>query len=201
MPGPSAQEKGASMKRALLLALFVALLSLPAFGAGESYPSTLIDQGCTDSYDTPAAVAEPNLVIEPPEQVSGSADGTCDLDSRILTGALTSDTTFGPLRGGRSACIYLFADGNTVTGGDTKWTIDVYIKQPHDGVLQVLEQGTLITGNLDVLFLLGVSTAHNPSIASIELLTARLPEQFWLTLDLDTATSWTGELSMARCWF
>ncbi len=194
------------MMRRFYCAVFVAMVAFWFASAAHavdetSYPTTLVDAACTDANDTVSGTATGYLVQYTEDVVGGGANGQCDHDNRILTGALSADTTFGPFVGGKGACIYLFADGNTVTGGDTKWTIDVYMKQPHDGVLQVLEQGTLLTGSVDSVFVLGISTQHGPSIAAKEILTARLPEQFWLTLDLDTATSWAGELSMVRCWF
>ena len=184
------------MKRALLLAWLVALLPLPALGAGESYPSTLVDQGCTDSYSVPAAASESNLVIEPSTQTSGSADGTCDHDNRILTGAITADTTFGPLRGER--CLYIFADGNTVTGGDTKWRISVQAKQPHDAVLQTIHTFAEATAAADdILLVADMTAAEGGSVTAVADM--HLPDTWYLLLDLNTATSWTGEISMVTC--
>ena len=181
----------------LELALFALLaFTLPAYGAGEVYPTVLVDQGCTDSFDTPAAATA--FVLPPAVQISGSADGNCDHDSRILTGALTADTTFGPLRGGKTACVLVFADGNTVTGGDTKWGIIVQVKQPHNDEMQAVDSSALLTGVTDGEFLIGLPTGY--SYGSLdESLNARLPGAWFLVLDLNTATSWTGEISLVDC--
>ncbi len=193
------QEKGIRFPLVAVvgLVLFAMLVFvLPVYGAGEVYPTVLVDQGCTDSFDTPAAATE--FVLPPSVQTSGSGDGNCDHDSRILTGALVADTTFGPLRGGKTACVLVFADGNTVTGGDTKWGIVVQIKQPHNDEMQSIDSSVLLTGVTDGEWMIGLPTGY--SYGSLdESLNARLPGAWFLVLDLNTATSWTGEISLVGC--
>ena len=186
------------MNRALLAVVLLLLLPLPALGAGESYPTTLVDQGCTDSYDTPAAQGTANRIIEPAEQTSGSADTRCDHDSRILTGELDANTTFGPFRGGLSACYLVFADGNTVTGGGTQWGIIIQVEQPHNAELENVDAATLVTGVVDAVWLIGLPSGYAFDSLT-ESLNVRLSAEWYLFLDLNVATAWTGELSLVGC--
>jgi hypothetical protein len=181
-------------------ALFAALLFvLPAFAADTTrYPATLVEQTCTDSFNVPAAATVYNM--EPAIQTSGTGDDKCDHDSRILTdAAIVADTAFGPFPGGKGLCFLVFADGNTVTGGDTKWGIAVQVTQPHDGVKQTIDSSAVLTGVTDGEFLIGLPTGYTYDSLD-ESLNLRIPQDDWyLILDLNTATSWLGEISMVGC--
>ena len=186
------------MRLAFLFIWLFVLLPLPAFGAGESYPTTLVDQGCTDDYDTPAAQGTTNRIIEPAKQTSGSGDDRCDHDSRILTDEIDADTTFGPFPGGKGACWYVFTDANTVTGGDTKWLLQILARQPHDSVLEALDDLSEVTGAADDIWSIGIPynrlTPKDQDDSQMAL-----PRPWYLLLNLNTATSWTGEISMVGC--
>jgi hypothetical protein len=187
-------------KHNILFATLFALLlfAWPAFAANTTkYPATLVDQTCTDAKDTVTGQGAFSTHIQ--DTTGGGADGLCDHDNRILTGALTSDTTFGPLRGGANACFIVFLDGNTVTGGDTKWDVIVQIKQPHNAEMEDVDSITaLVTGVSDVVYLIGLPTGYAFDSLT-ESLNVRLSPNWYLKLDLNTATSWTGEISMVRC--
>jgi hypothetical protein len=185
------------MKLRFLIAMLVALWAFPAVAVDTTrYPSTIVEQTCTDSFDTPAA--QDGGDVRPAVQTSGSGDDRCDHDSRILTdAALVADTTFGPFKGGKAACWIIFADGNTVTGGDTKWGIIIQAAQPHDLAKETLDASTLVTGVTDSVWMVGLPTGHSFTVT--EDLNLRLPRLWYLVLDLNTATSWLGEISMVPC--
>ena len=169
--------------------VLVALIAQPAIAATE-YPSTLVEQTCTDAASTTSTGYS---------QVGGSTDKKCDHDRRILTGAIVADTTFGPFPGGRSACFIVFLDGNTVTGGDTKWDVIVQVKQPHNAEMESVDSiTTLVTGAGDAVYMIGLPTGFAFDSLT-ESLNVRLPDAWYLKLDLKTATSWTGEISMVGC--
>lgn len=184
--------------------ILAALLALLLFVAGDAfavdttkYPATLVDQTCTDDNDTVSGTGAFDTFVE--NVVGGGANGKCDHDNRILTGAITSDTTFGPLRGGTNACFVVFLDGNTVTGGDTKWDVIVQIQQPHNAEMEDVDSiTTLVTGVSDVVYLVGLPTGYAFDSLT-ESLNVRLSPRWYLKLDLNTATSWTGEISMVGC--
>jgi hypothetical protein len=184
--------------------LFAALFALLLFVAGDAqavdttkYPATLVDQTCTDAKDTVTGQGPFSTFVQ--DTTGGGADGLCDHDNRILTGAIASDTTFGPLSGGTGACYIVFLDGNTVTGGDTKWDVIVQVQQPHNGEMEDVDSiTTLVTGASDVVYLVGLSTGYAFDSLT-ESLNVRLSPRWYLKLDLNTATSWTGEISMVRC--
>ncbi len=192
------------MKRLYCLAFVAACLiwfASAAHAADEtSYPSTLVEQTCTDLYDVPANITGAiGSGWSVPPQTSGSGDDFCDHDSRILTdAALVADTLFGPFEGGIGACYIIFADGNTVSGGDTKWGIVVQVIQPHDGVVESLDAASVVTGVVDAVWMVGLPTQYSYSALDEEL-NVRLPDRWYLLLDLNTATSWLGEISMVRC--
>ena len=193
------------MQKQFLLAALAAILALVFAGAASaadetSYPSTLVEQTCTDAFDAPANITGAiGGGWSVPPQTSGSGDDFCDHDSRILTdAALVADTVFGPFEGGLAACYIIFADGNTVSGGDAGWAIAVHATQPHDGVKEVLDLATEVTGVTDEVWSVGLPTQYSYSALSEEL-NVRLPTRWYLVLTLLGATSWLGEISMVRC--
>ena len=210
------------MRRALLLAILVAVL-LPIYASAqtptvsptvsptvtptasptppptspERYPTTLVDQDCQDYYNVPAA--QTGGSVAPAAQTSGTGDDRCDHDSRIVTdAAFVAGTTFGPFKGGKSACYIIFADGNAVTGGDAGWGIVVQATQPHDGVKESLDAAAEVTGVVDAVWMVGLPTEYSYSALDEEL-NVRLPNRWYLVLDLLGATSWYGEISMVGC--
>jgi hypothetical protein len=185
--------------------LFVALFALLLFVAIDAqavdttkYPATLVDQTCTDAKDTVTGQGAFSTFVQ--DTTGGGADGLCDHDKRILTGAITSDTTFGPFVGGPiMPCWYVFFEVTASTGGDTNWHPVVGVKGPHDGVVREIHSGadvSPVTG--DHIITLGSSAQHNPSGDEYQL-NAQIAREWYLILDLDTATSWTGEISMVGC--
>jgi hypothetical protein len=180
--------------------LFAALFALLLFVAIDAqavdttkYPATLVDQTCTDAKDTVTGQGPFSTFVQ--DTTGGGADGLCDHDNRILTGALTSDTTFGPFRKG---CVYLLLDPSAVTGGDTKWFVHLQIKRPHTGVLRdydIMGEAVAASGKA---YLFGAGNGQAASQIA-EVSTVPLPSQWWFQLNLNTATSWTGEIGMVSC--
>jgi hypothetical protein len=190
------------MFRLLRFVVLIALLVPVSASAETYYPTTLLDQSCTDSFDTPAAPAAATLAIneyrQKVTQVSGSADNLCDHDPRIVTGALTADTDFGPfvLPPGADG-FYLRVDADTVTGGDTDWRIMILLKIPHDGALTGVDATSDQTGAGNVLFTFGSDTTANPG-ADTEQMDAPIPAEYYVRLDFVAAgaTSITADISM-----
>lgn len=196
------------MRRFILAALLVLLIPLVASAANTNkYPDTLVDQTCADDNDVPAAVTPELTVIGGSPtihapgalvQLSGSADGFCDNDSRIIAtiaSGISADTRFGPFSMPLNyPILFGMFEGSAVTGGDTKWRVRFEILKPHEA--EFLAAGfdtTLVTGNVDLYFAAGLNT----TIAFAgEDLDAAMPRVFYMLLDLNTATSWTGDASL-----
>jgi hypothetical protein len=196
------------MRRLILLAALAVVLA-PAVHAAGSYPHTLIDQSCTDIYDVPAAytpsevtaLGGPRRVILPSAlvQVSGSPDGFCDNDSRIIYGNITADTDLGPLiLPTQSKCFLWFFNGDTVTGGDTTYDMKILAVAAHDGAKKVV--GTVeITGTGDQVYSVGA----DPNVAGGNFLeiTVPVPRPFYLRVNFEAggATLITAESSIVAC--
>ena len=178
------------MRNLAVLAILALALVAPSAYAATTYSATLVDQDCTDDASTTSTGYT---------QVCGSTDKKCDHDRRILTGAIVADTTFGPFEGGRGRCYLIFLDGNTVTGGDTKWDVIIQAKQPHNDEMESADSiTTLGVAAEDLVFMVGLPTGYAFDSLT-ESLNLRLPISWYLKLDLNTATSWTGEISMVGC--
>ena len=202
------------MKQTFLAVLLVLLLSAPAWAANtNSYPSTLMDKTCTDDNNVPAAVTPglttiggQNLITSTAiTQISGTADGFCDNDSRIVATIATpvsADTSWGPftLADGLQG-FYLFVDADTVAGPGTPndtWTININAAKPHDGVMTTIEitiaedTGGLATG--DFIYVFGSETTRNPAKGSF--MNGPLPNPFYIMYNEQSATGFTGDISL-----
>jgi hypothetical protein len=182
--------------------LFAALLALLLFVASDAqavdttkYPAVLVDQTCTDANDTVTGQGAFSTFVE--NVVGGGPNGKCDHDNRILTGALVADTVFGPLPGGRTQCIILRVVPSAVTGGDTKWRIILRIADPLAGTTADYDVGAFNPGVTTKILSFGVAGTAASTVS--EAMAGTLPNPYWLELDLETATSWTGNIYMARC--
>ena len=190
------------MYRFILYRAMLVMLAAPAWGVDTTkYPSTLVDSTCTDTEDTPAAttlgaVGFGGYIPAPTVQLTGSADGYCDHDSRILASstAIVADTTFGPFSGKGIKGFILYADGDAVTGGDTNYHIDIGVKKPHDGVVIEIDVGDDKTANGNVTFSFGTDVG-TPSQGGDRTLVP-LANTFYIILDIDTADSWAGDISL-----
>lgn len=179
-------------------ALFALLLfAVPSAHAIDEthYPTTLIDSTCTDDNATPAPAAQPSSVVRPAAQTGGTADGLCDHDARILTGAIIADTVF--TIASRSSCYLALGLGTTVTGGDTKWRLSILSEHPVTGSSADIDVGALVTGAVGNFIFIGLST--NYSASGAVFLNVPVMNPLFLELDLQTATSWTGNLSLLEC--
>ena len=191
--------------RTSLIILALLALAMPASAIDTNrYPHTLYDQACTDDNDTPAAETLPIAYFDgtynPPAtlQVSGSPDGFCDTDSRIRTGAETSDRLLGPFSSRGIRGVYPFVDADTVLDGTPTWRLSVLAVKAHDGVAQVLDQSAVMSGTGNEIFLFGtdVGDPNQPSSSPNAILEVPLPDRFILWLELMSATSITADISV-----
>ena len=188
--------------RRLILAVTVLLLAAPAWSIDTNvYPSTLMDQSCTDANDVPAAETlalayfnQSNVAAA--VQTSGNPDGFCDNDSRIKTGAIAAVASFGPFSGVGVKGLYIFVDADTVTGGTTAWRVDLYGRKPHDGVAIIHDYSTGLTGTGDVIIVQG--TDVGAASAADNSLDTGVPDIFYIKLALPGggATSITADFSV-----
>lgn len=182
------------MTRTILLALLVALWALPATAVDVGhYPSTLVDDTCTDSNDTPAAGPKG---MRPAVQISGSADGFCDHDSRIIEVAIEANAVFGPFkRAPDSRGIVIFADANVVSNDTETWKVALQVMIPATGTLTTVGLGT--ERATEALHLNGFGSGEygTPAMTGVSHIDVALPLVFYINLNLVTATSWEGLIS------
>lgn len=196
-----------------ILAVAFVLLFAGAASAIDTtkYPSTITDSTCTDASDVPAAYTPGltsiggssygSVASATITQLSGSPDGYCDHDSRILkmTGAfaLTEDTNFGPftLAPGYTG-YYLFVDAVVVHASTGDFIMFLGVKKPHDGaVFAALDSGTLQAGSADYVFAFGAPSLQNPTGETADP-DAPIPQEFYVVYDERTATSFSGDISV-----
>lgn len=164
----------------------------PPANAG-SYPATLMDSPCTDSYNVPAA--QTGGSIGPAAQTSGTGDGFCDHDSRIVSAAQTANEVFGPFRfGPTSTGIIVFVDADTVSNDTDTWQIDILMVKPDNASTMVLgssaEQSTEDAFSFG--FLPALQSADSGAGADTDV---SMQDWFYIRLTLGTATSWAGSIS------
>jgi hypothetical protein len=186
------------MRKSILL-IFVAVLVLvfasPSIARDPVgiFPQVLIDASCTDSYDVPAASVRTPFV----PQSSGSPDGLCDGDTKVLTGSLAADTALGPLGSKTFQNAILYIDADTVTGGATTWRICVNILQPWSESTFSLVLGctqTLTGTNTDGYIGLGTMFVNSTDDDLTAPIVQPLPIRFKVVVDLLTATAWAGSI-------
>lgn len=179
----------------LLVVAVVCALAFPAMAVDTtSWPTVIVDHTCTDANDAPAASAGGS--IKPAPQTAGPADGFCDHDSRILTGAIVADTTFAVPTTGN--CLLLIAVATAATGGDTAWRINIADTNLVTGTVHQLDLGASRTGNVTATMLVGTPSTYSGTQIS-ETVTMPIQNPFTFQLDLNTATSWTGAITAEEC--
>ncbi len=186
--------KGAAMR--LIFALIPLLTAAVAFAEDDYYyPNVVMSSTCTDTEDTPAGATLTALPSNRPVvQSSGSADGRCDHDSRISIGELSADATYGPLPGRPYKGYYVFVDA-TVTG--TTFRLQTFVRKPHYGVLILMDAGTgSASGTDDYIWEVGITEAGYAPSETITIIESPLPGQWWLRVDLLSATAITADISM-----
>lgn len=158
------------------------------------YPQVLMDSGCIDTNNVPAA--QTGGSIRPAAQTSGTGDGYCDHDSRVREAAITADTSFGPFKRkpGRMG-VRVFADSDVVSGDTNTWSLEILAARPHEpAVFDVVETEELATeANHVVSFgpnllydVAGVGNSNN---------NCAIPPTFYINMKFGTATSWDGNIS------
>lgn len=181
-------------RRLLFLLVALLLFSAPSAHAINEghYPAVLMDTACTDTEDTPAAEtggARPAL------QISGSGDGFCDHDSRIVAGAVTADTLFGPFSIPADANgVLIFVDADVVSNDTDTWRLIYQHKKPHDVALTTIANATQQSTEGDKVFSLNRGTVL-PQVSTINA-NLHPPAELFITLDLVAATSWDGSISL-----
>ena len=179
----------------LLIALLFAAFDASATG---NYPGILMDSSCTDTEDTPAEAQAGTFAVRPLVQLTGSLDGFCDHDSRVLSGPVTADTQFGPFKRDPGAVGFLlFVDADVVSNDTDTWQFDIKIQRPHEAVKHIIKstasQNT--EGNSLFAFLPLLQAADAGTATEIDVI---MHEVFWITLELGTATSWDGNISVMQ---
>lgn len=161
------------------------------------FPKALIDAACTDDFDTPAASTPwfPRSSYVP--QSSGSSDGLCDGDTKVLTGTLDADTDLGPIGSVNYQNGYLYIDADTVSGGTPTWRICVKILRPWTrsqwtvtiGCSESIS-GTITDGYIGLGPMFVTTTDDDAAAPMVQ----PLPKEFIVTLDLVGATDWAGSI-------
>jgi len=170
----------------------VLLWAAPALAINTThFPSTLMDSTCTDTEDTPAPVSGGST--RPAVQLTGTADGFCDHDSRIVTGAVTADTNWD-INKKDCASGFIHVDANTVSNDTDTWQIKLLIQKPHDLAFVQLENSgsQAVEGVTKYAFgQIGVTSTQIKTVMNVVL-----PAVFRIQLDVVTATSWAGNISL-----
>jgi len=173
-------------------------LALDAYAVdGDHYPNVLMDSACTDTEDTPAAQAGgPRPLI----QLTGSLDGFCDHDSRILTGPISADTQFGPFKLEPGAIgLRIWLDSDNVTADTATWTINLKVKRPHEATFYtIVSSASFATEANHVLVFVPAAQAEGGITTASQEIDIAIPEVFYLVLNLGTATAWDGNISMEQ---
>jgi hypothetical protein len=130
-------------------------------------------------------------------QETGSGDGLCDHDSRIVQAAITADTVFGPFKmppGTRG--IIIWADADVVSNNTDTWQIRIVDYRPHDNLFRPIHNPGSQSTEGAKSFIIG--PAYDKGLGSVTAtVTGNLPRPFWIQLELLSASSWAGSLSWA----
>jgi len=135
-------------------------------------------------------------------QTTGSSDGLCDHDLRIVKGPLTEDTVFSTMaRIPGQHGIVVFADADTVSNDTDTWSVRLRAYRPHEPAVAFnLCSADAIATEGNKLLGFGPPLYVNPVFTSVTMCDtpatgAALPKYWHLMLDLGTATSWGGNIS------
>lgn len=179
-------------------------IAIPALALEpQKYPDTLIDANCADNFNAGGITSVFRFATLQTE-TTGIANGKCDSDDRILTGAQTADVIKGPFSSLGSRGVVVQADADTVSGGTSSWAVCVSRDLPHEpGTYRTACCTTAVTGATDNHYFLGnlgsVVTAGNTQYTAS--VSCPIPSTFYLHLDIaggigqGDATSWAGSFS------
>ena len=173
------------------------LLAMPALAINEStWQSTLLDSDCTDAKDTVPSSWGPTGTEPFVESTTGSgANGKCDHDNRILTGALTSSQSFTAitLPAGHMG-MEIWVDADDVVADAGTWRIRLLVTKPHDDAAIVVQQFAEMSSEGNKAF---VIYPHASIVwdGDTDALDGPLPRTFIVQLSLNTATSFAGDIS------
>ena len=194
------------MKRFILFWALLVLFAAPAWAIDTNkYPHTLIDQTCTDSYNVPAAFTPsavhvlggpPQVIASQITQLSGTSDGFCDNDSRIITRDITADISIGPFSLPEWASgIILLVDVNAITGGSTDANFQFRYVRPHEAVESTYATTATISATGDLTYIVRpdpAAHAYSPSTAEIPI---ALGPGYLIRVNLISATLVTLNMS------
>jgi hypothetical protein len=199
------------MKRFILFWALLVLIAAPVWAADTNkYPSTLIDETCTDLYDAPAAYTPGLTIIGGPSapissaalvQTSGDPDQFCDNDSRIVAVAVTAldaDVVFGPFRLAEPYIgIHLFVYVSDATGGTTAFRVQFESIIPHTGAVKTI-YAINDTGVDDYFYIIGGRPYTDGTILDDDDIHVPIPEVFYIRMDFIAggATSITTAMSL-----
>jgi len=184
---------------------FALLLPLSASAVEPAHwPATLIDFNCTDSFNAGSSFVW--LTSTYTVQTSGTADDLCDSDNRVVDGsaAITSDWTSAALSLPPDANgFYIHANSQTATGGSTDWNVCIMAETPEEpGTNRAaccVTATPFIVGAVDKFYwvgIMGVGPGSPWQVSTDAAVQCAIPKNFKVKLDLVTATSWTGNLSI-----
>jgi hypothetical protein len=178
----------------LFAALFALLLfAWPAFAVDTTrYPSTLMDNTCTDTEDTVGGQGYGSMFV----QTTGSADLLCDHDLRIAKSA-DADITWGPfnLKPG-SIGILLYVDADAVSNDTDTWRTDILIYSPHGEANISWANTTEASTEGDKTYSYANMLLATTIGASTEEIDVAFPVgEFYIQLNLNSASTWAGGIS------
>jgi hypothetical protein len=175
-------------------ALLIALIAAPVHAVEDvAFPMMLVNATCTDTEDT----VDPAMTGRGPAefvQISGSADGLCDYDHRVVNGAdIQADVTLGPITG-FGPMGYIDFNVTAATGGNGGWRLGLYFHSLQTDAAKFLIWSTAgKSGASNSVFAIG-----HPSTDYVggDEMKVHVPDPFYVRLDLNTATNWTGSISL-----
>ena len=154
------------------------------------FPVAIFDAACTDDYDTPAASTRYAA------QTSGSADGLCDGDTNVKTGTFSEDTSSSEIIGAHYRSMYVYVDADTVGGGTPTWKVCIEQYRPGLGTYSGNYACSAEKSGTGAGFV-GFGPLYVSSGSDfIDGSAVALPPRFKIKLQLESATTWAGSLSL-----
>ena len=151
----------------------------------------LFDSACTDDYDTPAV----GTIANP--QTSGSSDGFCDGDTKVVKGVIAADTDSTVLGSVNYQSGFLRIDADGVGGATPTWRICLKVYEPWtaDTWSQVIGCSSTVSGTGDGDDFIGLGSIFGYSQFDLaDPIRQPLPKRFKVQIDLIDATTWAGSV-------
>jgi len=168
-------------------------LATPAMAVDPAaYPLALHLAGCVDLFDTVTAGSVENQV-----QTTGSPDGQCDYDKRVKEDANSASQLYGPISRaqlGNPHAIRVRAFRSDAGGGQWLLTVSYVSPIDRDAAPILLDTSAAATGSVVNVVDIGVDAASLASSSTDIMAVDGLPDVFYLTILLTSATAWDGSL-------